>query len=181
MPEIPALRLLPLFLAEVAGALTASASGQVSFAFVDSGQSLGDDYSAGVALGDLDGDGDRDAWVANDDEPNAVWTNIAQGACCIEGRCVQLQADFCENIGDTYLGGECLDAACPDPEATGACCVGSGCDQITRAVCDRLGGTWLEEGSCDDCPITCEVDINGDGMVNAADLGLLLGAWGACP
>jgi len=24
-------------------------------------------------------------------------------------------------------------------------------------------------------------DINGDGTVNGADLGLLLGAWGACP
>ena len=26
-----------------------------------------------------------------------------------------------------------------------------------------------------------EADINSDGTVNAADLGILLGAWGACP
>ena len=27
----------------------------------------------------------------------------------------------------------------------------------------------------------CTGDLNGDGMVDAADLGLLIAAWGACP
>jgi hypothetical protein len=44
--------------------------------YADSGQSLGDTYSASVALGDLDGDGDRDAFVVNfNDQPNEVWMN----------------------------------------------------------------------------------------------------------
>ena len=34
------------------------------------------------------------------------------------------------------------------------------------------------------CPASsqqaCTDDLNGDGIVNGADLGLLLGAWGAC-
>ncbi|MCP4893723.1 MAG: hypothetical protein GY911_07905, partial [Actinomycetales bacterium] len=30
------------------------------------------------------------------------------------------------------------------------------------------------------CKGKCVADLNEDGMVNAADLGLLIGAWGAC-
>ena len=42
--------------------------------FFDSGQRLGSSQSQGVALGDLDGDGDLDAFVANGG-PNKVWLN----------------------------------------------------------------------------------------------------------
>jgi hypothetical protein len=38
-------------------------------------QQLGTANSYDVALGDVDGDGDLDAWVANSDEPNRVWLN----------------------------------------------------------------------------------------------------------
>ena len=27
----------------------------------------------------------------------------------------------------------------------------------------------------------CEGDVNGDGIVNAADLGIVIGVWGNCP
>ena len=47
----------------------------IPFAFFDSGQSLGDRFSSGVALGDLDGDGTIDAWVTNYLGPNVVWIN----------------------------------------------------------------------------------------------------------
>lgn len=34
---------------------------------------------------------------------------------------------------------------------------------------------------CDDPEPSCPGDVNGDGIVNSSDLGLLLGAWGVCP
>lgn len=43
--------------------------------FNNSGLALGSSHSKGVALGDLDRDGDQDAFVANYNEPNKVWRN----------------------------------------------------------------------------------------------------------
>ncbi len=50
--------------------------------FVDSGQRLGSARSWDVSLGDLDNDGDLDAFVANEspaEQGNAVWLNDGQG------------------------------------------------------------------------------------------------------
>ena len=46
--------------------------------FADSGSSLGSSASFGVSLGDVDGDGDLDAFVANWDHPSKVWLNQNQ-------------------------------------------------------------------------------------------------------
>ncbi len=47
--------------------------------FSDSGQVLGDVYSLSAALGDLDGDGDLDAYVGNYRDSDRVWLNDGTG------------------------------------------------------------------------------------------------------
>ncbi len=51
------------------------AQGGTSGVFADSDQVLGDHASHSVDLGDVDGDGDQDAFVANWDSGNRVWLN----------------------------------------------------------------------------------------------------------
>ena len=153
--------------------------------FTNSVQALGDSNSISVALGDLDGDGELDAMVGNllgvYSGANTVWINVIQGACCVEGVCLQLQADFCASTGGSYLGGNCSDTTCAETTATGACCASGGCSIVTEDQCTGFGGTWTEGGACDDCPTTCPADTNGDGVVDIHDLLAVIDTWGACP
>ena len=59
----------------IAGGLTAVSQDL----FVDSGQRLGEGATWGVALGDVDLDGDLDAVVANEDIGGVVWLNDSRG------------------------------------------------------------------------------------------------------
>jgi hypothetical protein len=59
-------------------------------------------------------------------------------------------------------------------------CNGNG----VRDECDIASGSVPDansNGVPDSCENLCRMDVNGDGVVNGADLGLVLGAWGACP
>jgi hypothetical protein len=70
--------------------------GGVAGNFADSGQALGNSNSRGVALGDLDGDGDLDAWIANLNQPNRVWINDGLGNFTDSGQALG-------NSGSTYV------------------------------------------------------------------------------
>ncbi|MBC8309221.1 MAG: hypothetical protein ISR75_05800 [Phycisphaerales bacterium] len=72
---------------------------------------------------------------------------------------------------------------------TGACCFANGeCwEDLTDDNCFASRGAWGGEGSaCADCDLgggnDCPSDVNGDGIVNVADILELIGAWGTvCP
>jgi hypothetical protein len=63
------------------------AQGGTPGVFVDSGQLLGDDSGTDVALADVDGDGDLDAFVAHDGlAPDQVWLNDGDGTFTDSGQ-----------------------------------------------------------------------------------------------
>ena len=110
----PTVFLLPVLLA--GGACAGIASAQETFEYAYSGKGLGNSSSLSVALGDLDGDSDLDAMVANQNQPNTVWTNdvepIATGACCVASGCTINTETACTELGGSWTeSGSCDD--CP--------------------------------------------------------------------
>jgi hypothetical protein len=66
--------------------LPTCAIAQVDFEFIDSGQSVGSGFSRNVALGDLDGDGDIDAFVGEVNRPDTIWFNEGNGTFSNSGQ-----------------------------------------------------------------------------------------------
>jgi hypothetical protein len=77
-----------------------------------SGQALGNSVSKGVDLGDLDGDGDLDAFVANGGptgSPNRVWINDGSGHFVSSGQAIGMEQTQDAELGDLDGDGD-LDA-----------------------------------------------------------------------
>ena len=90
--------------------------------------------------------------------------------------------NFGDFSGNQYFeSGENADA-CPDP--TGACCLDIECSDLSENDCLALGGTYNGDGTfCNSspppcAPEPCEGDVNGDGIVNVADVLIVIGNWG---
>ena len=78
--------------------------------FVNSGQALGSAFSLGVELGDLDGDGDLDAWVANaEPTQDRVWFNDGDGNFSTSGNGYGAISSLAVALGDVDGDGD-LDA-----------------------------------------------------------------------
>ena len=77
--------------------------------FIDSGQSLGNANSTGVALGDVDDDGDLDAYVANFDQTDVVWVNDGSGNFTDSVQALANNSNFAVSLGDLDCDGD-LDA-----------------------------------------------------------------------
>jgi hypothetical protein len=122
----------------------------------------------------------------------ASYTCFPTGACCLpDGTCAgPMSPSQCAALGGTYKGNNstCGTVTCPPP--TGAACFPNGfCLVLTQADALAAGATWAGPGTtCADTnangiPDACESaaivgDLNHDGKVNGADLGMLLANWG---
>lgn len=113
------------------------------------------------------------------------------GACCLPtGQCIgPVSPGDCAAQGGTFQGNgtSCANVTCPEP--LGAACFPNGfCLQLTASQAAAAGATWAGPGTtCVDAngngrPDACEpsnpADVNGDGVVNGADLSIVLAAWG---
>ncbi|MCH2161247.1 MAG: hypothetical protein MK085_05170 [Phycisphaerales bacterium] len=93
-------------------------------------------------------------------------SNSSSGGSCGEARRFYVGFSADTNDGDTVFGWMQID--------------GSGTDlEITKWAYEDSGAP-IAIGD-EPPPPKCNADINGDGKVDAADLGMLLGAWGDCP
>jgi hypothetical protein len=113
------------------------------------------------------------------------------GACCLpNGSCVSgVSPAACTAQGGVFQGNgtTCTAGLCPEP--TGAACFANGfCLVLTQAQAAAAGASWQGagttcvdangNGNADICENARPEDLNGDGVVNAQDLAILLGAWG---
>jgi hypothetical protein len=87
--------------------------------FSDSGQDLGSESGFGVALGDLDGDGDLDAFVPNySPTENRVWMNNGASVFSSTNQLIGNSSSFAVALGDLD-GDKDLDAFVANIGATG--------------------------------------------------------------
>ena len=155
--------------------------------YIDSGQMLGNFFSRDVSLGDVDGDGDLDAWVAIADsggQPNRVWLNDGNGNYSGSGQALGNSQSFDASLGDVDGDGDLdawvaasgpnrvwlNDAPCfavlflrSDVNVDGSTDIG---DALTLLVFLFGGGVI----TCDDAG-----DSNDDGALNVADVISILG------
>ena len=126
--------------------------------FTDSGQRLGDRGTTAVALGDLDGDGDLDAFTGHDG-PGEVWLN--DGAATFSDSGQRLGDDFTRFVFLVDVDGDGdLDALVEASRARG---------RVQLWLNDGSGG--FEEGRGISFPADCAAapgDVDGDGDTDVA-------------
>ena len=165
-------------------ATTCQPTGNVPCCFASTGGCVGLSYANCVAAGGVPGPVGQTC---------AGYVCFPTGACCLpDGTCAgPVSPTECAALGGNYQGNNssCATIDCPDP--VGASCFPNGfCLILTQADAVAAGASWQGVGTtCADAngnsvADACEADgipgdLNSDGSVNGADLGALLGAWGA--
>ena len=131
--------------------------------FVDSGQSLGSLRSQGVVLGDLDSDGDLDAFISNgSNQPNKVWLNDGTGTFTDSGQNLGSSDSMETALGDLDSDGD-LDAFVTN--------AGSTFPFLPNKVWFNDGtGTFTDSGQNLGNSLSIDVDLgdlDGDGDLDA--------------
>jgi hypothetical protein len=128
-----------------------------SGAFSDSGQGLGSSPSYDVSLGDLDGDGDLDAFVANYTQANRVWKNDGTGAFVDLWNDAGTDGSLAVALGDVDGDGD-LDAFVVNDGAADQVWVNDG-----RGI---FSAGW-DDGATEDSVAVALGDVDGDGDLDA--------------
>jgi len=136
--------------------------------FVDSGQSLGDGANRHVDLGDLDGDGDIDAFVGRDGGADSVWLNDGSGSFSDTGQSLGTARAFGVALGDLDADGD-LDAFVANLNAANTVWMNNGSGTFSNSG-QTLGGSGnsngVELGDIDGDGDLDAVVANGDGQGN---------------
>ena len=136
--------------------LVVAAGGCSTFAF-HSIQSMGNASSFDVALGDLDGDGDLDAYIANYGSGNTVWTNDGNGIFADSGQSLGAANSLNVALGDLDHDGD-LDAFIGNDSGSNTVWTNSG------------SGVFFDSGQSlgSACSFGVELgDLDGDGDLDA--------------
>ncbi len=140
----------------------------------DSGLTLGNYSSAEVALGDVDGDGDLDAFVASDSEANQVWLNDGSGSFSLSGNSLGGSYSQDVSLGDLDGDGD-LDSFvannapnrvwlnAPNSDSDGIADVNDNCPDDNNPGQEDLDG----DGSGNLCD--ADNDVDGDGIDDSSD------------
>ncbi|MDJ0714016.1 MAG: FG-GAP-like repeat-containing protein, partial [Prochloraceae cyanobacterium] len=108
--------------------------------FTDSGQALGTSKSFDVELGDLDGDGDLDAFFANYIQANTVWLNDGSGNFTDSGQALGSSYSLDVELGDLDGDGD-LDAMVANNSKANTVWLNDGNGNFTNSG-QALGSSW---------------------------------------
>ncbi len=128
--------------------------------FVDSGQALGASWTMSVALGDLDGDGDLDAFVGNE-KPNLIWSNEGNGLYKDSGQALGASSSRSVVLGDVDGDGD-LDAFVANSDFD--------LGEPNRVWLNEGNGQYVDSGQSLGNSLSFRVDLgdlDGDGDLDA--------------
>ncbi|MFC1952598.1 FG-GAP-like repeat-containing protein [Chloroflexota bacterium] len=158
--------------------------------FTNSGQFLGDSPSTGVSMGDVDSDGDLDAFVTNHWQANKIWLNNGSGNFTDSGQSLSNSPDEDVSLGDIDGDGD-LDAFIANDQQANTVWLNNGSGNFTDSG-QSLGNSDSMKVSLGDVDSDGDLDAFvanfgsqankvwlNDGSGNFTDSGQSLGSYGS--